>query len=259
MKKFLVVIILFISLSFISQSIVNTEKLFTSNDDGLGVSSELAGSSISGNASILLLGYSLNFSYKKNKNYLRLLSGGQYIEKDKKNVSNSLFTQFRYSYFINDKSRFFSFIQIQSNAILLIERRFLGGAGYRYNLFNFKKDSSTRFVLDISAGIIQEEELLNRDNLPQLEKYYTNYSRSIFSLIGIIEIKDKFTIVNTTYFQQHIKNLDDYRFLNETNLMVSINQWLSLSVDLEYRFDSDPPSILKNRDFNTNLGLVFNL
>ena len=259
MKKFLVAIILFISLSFISQSIVNTEKLFTSNDDGLGVSSELAGSSISGNASILLLGYSLNFSYKKNKNYLRLLSGGQYIEKDKKNVSNSLFTQFRYSYFINDKSRFFSFIQIQSNAILLIERRFLGGAGYRYNLFNFKKDSSNRFVLDISAGIIQEEELLNRDNLPQLEKYYTNYSRSIFSLIGIIEIKDKFTIVNTTYFQQHIKNLDDYRFLNETNLMVSINQWLSLSVDLEYRFDSDPPSILKNRDFNTNIGLVFNL
>lgn len=259
MKKFLVAIILFISLSFISQSIVNTEKLFTSNDDGLGVSSELAGSSISGNASILLLGYSLNFSYKKNKNYLRLLSGGQYIEKDKKNVSNSLFTQFRYSYFINDKSRFFSFIQIQSNAILLIERRFLGGAGYRYNIVNFKKDSSTRFVLDISAGIIQEEELLNRDNLPQLEKYYTNYSRSIFSLIGIIEIKDKFTIVNTTYFQQHIKNLDDYRFLNETNLMVSINQWLSLSVDLEYRFDSDPPSILKNRDFNTNLGLVFNL
>ena len=259
MKKFLVVIILFISLSFISQSIVNTEKLFTSNDDVLGVSSELAGSSISGNASILLLGYSLNFSYKKNKNYLRLLSGGQYIEKDKKNVSNSLFTQFRYSYFINDKSRFFSFIQIQSNAILLIERRFLGGAGYRYNLFNFKKDSSTRFVLDISAGLIQEEELLNRDNLPQLEKYYTNYSRSIFSLIGIIEIKDKFTIVNTTYFQQHIKNLDDYRFLNETNLMVSINQWLSLSVDLEYRFDSDPPSILKNRDFNTNIGLVFNL
>ena len=42
MKKFLVAIILFISLSFISQSIVNTEKLFTSNDDGLGVSSELA-------------------------------------------------------------------------------------------------------------------------------------------------------------------------------------------------------------------------
>ena len=259
MNKFLVLIVLFISQSFIGQSIVNTEKLFTSNDDGLGVSSELAGSSISGNASVLLLGYSLNFSYKKNKNYFKLLSGGQYINKDRQNVSNSLFTQFRYNYFIHDKSRFFSFVQVQSNAILLIERRFLGGAGYRYNLFNFKKDSSTRFVLDVSAGLVQEEELLNRDNLPQLEKYYTNYSRSIFSLVGIVEIKDKFTIVNTTYFQQHIKNSDDYRLLNETNLMVSINQWLSLSVDLEYRFDSDPPSILKNRDFNTNLGLVFNL
>ncbi|MBL6872252.1 MAG: hypothetical protein ISQ95_06610, partial [Flavobacteriales bacterium] len=51
MNKFSVLIVLFISPSFIGQSIVNTEKLFTSNDDGLGISSELAGSSISGNAS----------------------------------------------------------------------------------------------------------------------------------------------------------------------------------------------------------------
>ncbi|MDG1796928.1 MAG: hypothetical protein P8H35_00005, partial [Flavobacteriales bacterium] len=64
------------------QSIVNTEKLFTTNDEGLGISSELAGSSISGNASVLLLEYGLNFSYKKDKHYLRLLSGGEYINED---------------------------------------------------------------------------------------------------------------------------------------------------------------------------------
>ncbi len=62
-----------------SQSIVNTEKLFTNNGEGLGVSSELSGSSISGNASVLLLEYGLNFSYKNDKHYLRLLSGGEYI------------------------------------------------------------------------------------------------------------------------------------------------------------------------------------
>ena len=114
----------FFAFSF-SQSIVNTEKLFTNNGEGLGVSSELSGSSISGNASVLLLEYGLNFSYKNDKHYLRLLSGGEYINEDNEEVSNSLFTQFRYNYLINEKSRLFVFTQVQSNAILLFEQRLL--------------------------------------------------------------------------------------------------------------------------------------
>ena len=74
-----------------------------------------------------------------------------------------------------------------------------------------------------------------------------------------MDITDKFTIVNTTYFQQYVSDFNDYRLLNETNLMVHINEWLLISVDLEYRFDSEPTSILRDRDFNTNLGLVFNI
>jgi putative salt-induced outer membrane protein YdiY len=241
------------------QSIVNTEKLFTTNDEGLGISSELAGSSISGNASVLLLEYGLNFSYKKDKHYLRLLSGGEYINEDNQEVSNSLFTQFRYNYFINPKSRFFGFSQIQSNAILLLERRILLGGGYRRNLIDIKKDSTKRYELDFSIGIMQEEELLNGVNLPNTEKYHTNYTRAIFSIVGIMDITDKVTIVNTTYFQQYVSDFNDYRLLNETNLMVKINEWLLITVDLEYRFDSEPPSILRDRDFNTNLGLVFNI
>ena len=74
MKNFLKTFtLLFLTLNLTSQSIVNTEKLFTTNDEGLGISSELSGSSISGNASVLLLEYSLNFSYKKNKHYLQFV------------------------------------------------------------------------------------------------------------------------------------------------------------------------------------------
>lgn len=253
------ILIISITITSSAQSIVNTEKLFTTNDEGLGISSELSGSSISGNASVLLLEYGLNFSYKNNKHYLRLLSGGENINEDNEEVSNSLFTQFRYNYFINEKSRFFAFTQIQSNAILLLEQRLLVGGGYRLNLIDIKKDTSVRYELDMSAGIMQEKEVLNRTNLPPEEKYNTNYTRSIFSLVGIVDFKNKFTIVNTTYFQQYLGNFQDYRLLNETNLMVQINKWLSISIDLEYRFDSEPPSILKDRDFNTNLGLVFNM
>ena len=259
-----------------AQSIVNTEKLFTTNDDGLGVSSELSGSSIRGNASVLLVEYGLNFAYKKQNHYLRLLSGGEYINEDNQEVSNSLFTQLRYNYFLNDKSRLFSFTQIQSNAILLLEQRLLGGLGYRRNLIDIKKDSSSRYELDFSAGMMQEMELINTPSeidgdlfLPISDQESRNYTRAMFSFVGIIDFTDKFTIVNTTYFQLHVNNFDDYRLLNETNVMVQINEWLSVGIDLEYRFDSDPPKglntvsqspeyLLKSKDFNTNLGLVFN-
>ena len=139
-----------------------------------------------------------------------------------------------------------------------MERRLLGGAGFRKNIFEKTKDSSKIFEIDISAGIMQEEELLNRTDLPIDEKYHTNYTRSIFSVVGLFEITDAFTMVNTTYFQQYLKDFSDYRLLNETNLMFAINEWLSMSLDLEYRFDSEPPSILKDTDFNTNFGLILN-
>jgi len=272
MLKYLLLIIsfLFYNLSH-SQSIVNTEKLFTTNDEGLGASAELSGSSISGNASVLLMEYSLNFSYKNEDHYLRFLSGGETIYEDNDEVSNSLFTQLRYNYFINEKSRFYSFTQIQSNAILLLERRLLLGAGFRRNIIDIKKDTSSRYELDISAGVMQEQELLKTP--PEFNiidgQESRNYTRAIFSLVGIIDIQDKFTIVNTTYLQQYVMNFNDFRLLNETNVMVKINEWLSIGLDLEYRFDSDPPMginkvtsmeefILKNKDFNSNLGLIFN-
>ena len=250
------IIFCFINSMFFGQSIVNTEKLFNKNKDGLQVSSEFNGTSISGNASVFILGYSLNFSYKKNKSLLRLFSGGQYISQNKTEVSNSAFSQLRYDYQINDKSRYFMFTQLQSNAILLFNRRLLGGLGYRRNLINIERDSSSKINFDLSLGVMQEEEVLNRSRLPQNEKYYTNYTRSIFSMVGSWKYKKKLTIINTTYFQQYLFSLADYRLLNETNMLYKLNKNLSLSLDIEYRFDSDPPSLLTNKDLNSNLGLV---
>ena len=103
---------------------------------------------------------------------------------------------------------------------------------------------------------MQEEEVLNRSRLPQNEKYYTNYTRSIFSMVGSWKYKKKLTVINTTYFQQYLFSLVDYRLLNETNMLYKLNKNLSLSLDIEYRFDSDPPSLLTNKDLNSNVGLV---
>ena len=107
-----------------SQSIVNTEKLFKDSDEAFRLSSELMGSYICGNADISLIEYSLNFAFKHKQNYFRLLMGGENIQQNKEPISNSIFTQFRYNYFLNDKNRLIAFSQIQSNSVLLLKQQF---------------------------------------------------------------------------------------------------------------------------------------
>jgi len=128
--------------------------------------------------------------------------------------------------------------------------------GFRRNLINIERDSSLKINFDLSLGLMQEEEVLNRSTLPQNEKYYTNYTRSILSMVGSWKYKKKLTVINTTYFQQYLFSFSDYRLLNETNMLYKLNKNLSLSLDIEYRFDSEPPSQLTNKDLNSNIGLV---
>jgi len=258
LKNLLIIICFFWINPFFNQSIVNTEKLFSDNDDGFAASAELMGSAISGNASVLLVEYSLNFRYRWKKNNLKLLSGGEYIQEDQADVSNSLFGQIRYNYHFNKKNRLVSLYQLQYNKVLLLNRRQLLGIGLRHNLIKLGSDTTNRFKTDLTLGIMQEEEQLNTASLLPNEKNYTNYTRTMLSMVISLELKKNFTFINTTYFQQYLKNFSDYRLFNEINLIFSINEWMSLSCDLEIRYDSEPPSSLKNKDFNTNLGLIFN-
>ena len=68
------------------------------------------------------------------------------------------------------------------NAILLLERRILVGVGYRTKIINLKRDSVFKFSIDLSVGLMQEVEELNRDKLPINEKYYTIIPDQLFLL-----------------------------------------------------------------------------
>ena len=240
--------------SIVSQSIVNTEKLFKETKNGFALSSKISGNVISGNANIFLMKFDLNTGYFKEKWNLKFISGGQNLLQDGNNINSSLFAQLRYNYFICEKSRLVSFFQLQSNNILLLNRRVLAGLGYRRNLIQIG-DSLKKFNLDGTLGFMQEEELLDRTNLPPTETYYTNYSRGTFVLNAVLELKNRLTIINTTYLQQRFVDYLDLRLLNELNFNVPISSSIMITFDFEYRFDSKPPSILKGQDFNSSFGL----
>ena len=74
-----------------AQSIVNTEKFFSENKDGMSIISELSGNYLKGNAELLQLNYTINTSFKNKKTILRFISGGEYITEDNQDVSNGIF------------------------------------------------------------------------------------------------------------------------------------------------------------------------
>ena len=248
-----------LSFSALSQTIVNTEKLFHDDEDGLAFASELIGSTMQGNAQLYLLESSLNLRYKNKKHTTKLFTGGSYVNENAEVISNSLFGQLRYNYLINSKSQFFSFYQLQTNKILLLKSRQLIGAGYRRSLFHLGTDSTSSLKFDCSIGAMQEEENLNALELGLNDQVYSNYTRGIISAIISVKLGNGVSVVNTIYIQSKITDLSDYRLLNETNLIFEINKWLAISLDIEYRYDGDPPSVLKPSDLNTNMGFVLSL
>ena len=96
--------------SIVSQSIVNTEKLFK-KQKWFALSSKIGGNVISGNANIFLMKFDLNTGYFKEKWNLKFISGGQNLLQDGNNINSSLFAQIRCNYFICEKSRLVSFFQ----------------------------------------------------------------------------------------------------------------------------------------------------
>ena len=92
MKNIFAIFLCFTTLTS-AQSIVNTEKFFSENKDGMSIISELSGNYLKGNAELLQLNYTINTSFKNKKTILRFISGGEYITEDNQDVSNGIFAQ----------------------------------------------------------------------------------------------------------------------------------------------------------------------
>ena len=260
MRLLILICTIFCAFQSISQTIVNTEKLFDEDSTKFKYSTELMGSFITGNTSILFLEYSANGSYQKGKSQFMLLTGGEYINEQKQIISNSHYGQFRYVYHLSRWFSPFLFYQIQSNDILLLQRRQLVGIGSKAKLFQMnRKDSTELFSGKLGIGVMLEEELLNRVDLPIDEQFYTFYPRASFSWMMFLKVNEVFSIINTSYFQPYLADFTDFRYMNETNLLFELTDKLSFSIDIEIRYDNRPPSILKNTDINSNFGILLQL
>lgn len=256
---------LFTANYLLGQSIVNTEKMLSSATDPLSFSLEAAGNFNTGNLNVLSVEGGGILGYRTEKSWWRAITGMEFLSEENEEIAEGYFGQLRYNHFFKKRTQGFLFSQLQSNKVLLLQHRQLAGGGIRFGLLTEKDGeldtvlSASDDYLDISIGGMYEDELLFSDFLPSDEVLLTQLFRVNISLLSRIALNNNVVLANSLYVQVNSNNTEDYRILNDADLLIELGERLMLDVNLEYRYDSQPPTGLTASDLAINIGIILAL
>ncbi len=183
---------------------------------------------------------------KQDKNLYLLVGNSEIVNVNGSSFNKSGFAHFRYNRKISDLIRLEGFTQIQFNALIKIESRWLNGAGIRFKLSQYEK---AKFYFGLTY-MHESEKLTDRDVTDQANRMSSYFT---FTLAPEAIV----TFSNTTYVQPLIGNIHDFRISNDTNLSFKINKHLSLNALLHYLYDSKPPIDVPTSNYQIYNGLTF--
>ena len=149
---------------------------------------------------------------------------------DKNQVVNKGFGHLRMTKMISSKLFFEIFTQFGFNDFLLMKDRKLAGSGLRYKMV-----SNDRMNTFLGIGLMQENEIYDMVNEPEKKLL-----RSSNYLRWNINIAENTELYNTVYYQFSSSNINDYRLLYDGSIDFSVNEKLTFSIELNYRYDNDP-------------------
>lgn len=232
-----------------SQTIINAERLIDGVDSTIYAIS-LSYNGTKGNSNTDQLAVSPSIILLRKKNEYKLFGGYNLLSESSKTILKGGYIHFRHNYKISERVKTFEFYQLQFNDVLLLTKREVFGAGFRFNLIN--KDS---LKSNFNIGLMRELEILNKSALGLNEISETKYFRAttLFSIKWIFGKLVK--IDNVIYYQPYLKDFYDYRILNDFRLTSSITNHFELVTSLTTRYDSKPPGSLEKLDNVISFGL----
>ena len=251
-KKYIKIVgchLLLVCFNSYAQTIINTENMMSGIDNNFAYTMSFQGDFNFGNIDLLQLSTAHQFSKKINRSTLRLLANYDYIKESEQIIASDFTGQLRYNYQIKENS-IFGFIQGQSVRSLKMKHRYIGGGGYRHQLYSKKEN-----YLDMSGGIFFEDELYDETDTQQLQIYNWRLS---FSAFGKYNFTDKLFLNISIYHQINISNFKDYRLFIQPRLYYSLNK-IDLFLDSTYRFHSTPYVDVQTTDSSLTFGLELSL
>lgn len=191
---------------------------------------------------------SLNAQLKsKNLKHIFLILGNYNLSSSNKStISNAGFSHLRYNYMINKWFRWEAYTQLQFNELLSLRYRTLVGTGARFKL---NHGETVKTYLGVSS-FYEFEQLQDVQQTENRDLRMSNY----FS-VSIKFPKNKGEFTSTTYYQPLFRHLNDYRLTTQSLIQLNFSKHLALITSVNYFFDSNPPTGVKQSTFSINNGL----
>lgn len=148
------------------------------------------------------------------------------------------------------------FTQAEFNKFILLNSRYLAGAGGRVKIFDsfLNQDSSSSLDLHVGIGLMYEAE-----NINTLVQSSTSIFRSTNYISFNISISKQLSFSSINYFQFDASRLKDNRILSESELSVSLSKVVKFTVSAKYRYDNEPPPSIKYYDLEIQNGIKITL
>ncbi|MBD3331873.1 DUF481 domain-containing protein [candidate division GN15 bacterium] len=173
-----------------------------------------------------------------------LLNSYSLTEANEKTVVNEGFSHLRYNYNLTGTTLLEALTQFQYNREQDLQLRTLLGAGLRFEIVRGKRVS-------VALGITGMSEYEELDGGKIIRT-----ARNSDYVSTRVKLRKHLHLMNTIYVQPAFDDLGDIRVLDELELSVAVSKWLAITLEVEYRYDSEPPAGVKEYDLSIKNGLT---
>jgi putative salt-induced outer membrane protein YdiY len=242
---------LIVGLSFSSQAIaqVNAEPLRSlkssgEDEDGLSGLVDVSLSGTTGNVNSVAL-VSSGFVRAREKRHMAFLFGkAEYTEFGSDVRIARSYVHGRYNYQLLKRWWAEAYGQIQQDKIRRLRLRELVGVGPRFGLVD--EDNVEMFLA--TSYMLEFERINVEGGQPDEPEVLAHRSSSYVAITWQLDKTLQFN--NTIYIQPRLDRWGDLRILNEGSLIIKITNRLQTKITSSMRYDSEPPSGVKNTDFS---------
>jgi hypothetical protein len=218
---------------------------------------------IAGNSNLLQLKANLRFDYRKDGNHFFLVTQYQRGSTDTLFI-NKGFAHLRGVRALAPRLYVEGFLQREFNEFINLEDRQLAGGGMRIRWLQRQEpvEESPPLQLNTGIGLMWEREQIDTTGQASGDPVHgavASLVRSTNYLVVRWQQDDRLTFFSTTYYQVDLRRFSDYRVLWEGSLGVTLTRRLSLTINLNLRYDSEPPEGIKPYDLEITNGISYRL
>lgn len=162
---------------------------------------------------------------------------------------NSWLLHGRYNRKISQLFRTEAFLQHQNNKLLVIDSRFLAGAGIRLKVVD--KDHLSAYLGQSVMYEIEESSGFDQKNY--------NWRHNAYFSLSLTTKDEKVSLTNTIYFQPLYRAISNHRILQQFKIEVPVSKVISLSGSYNYFLMSETPAGVSDSSSNVYFGLSFSI